>query len=143
MRPIDATPVEKILQYNIEAVEGASNKDILTLVLDCVKSAPTLYIYEPIEASVLRNALAHWGPEAQTFMVMEEMAELQKELCKWLRGQGYAEHIAEEIADVQIMLEQMIILHGCAPMVMDYRHKKISRLEERLNMASESQEALI
>ena len=38
----------------------------------------------------------------------EEMSELQKELCKHDRGKDNREAIAEEIADVQIMLEQMI-----------------------------------
>ena len=63
------------------------------------------------------EALNKWGAEAQTLMVFEEMSELQKELCKHARGKDNREAIAEEIADVQIMLEQMMILHDCEDLV--------------------------
>ena len=53
---------------------------------------------------IYREALNKWGAEAQTLMVFEEMAELQKELCKHTRGRDNREAIAEEIADVQIIL---------------------------------------
>lgn len=62
------------------------------------------------ESAVLRRALDTYGSWAQVMMVFEEMSELQKELCKYLRGRGSFEHIAEEIADVEIMLEQMKLL---------------------------------
>ena len=38
------------------------------------------------EQRIYRAALAAWGADAQTLMVFEEMAELQKELCKAARG---------------------------------------------------------
>lgn len=60
------------------------------------------------------------------------MAELQKELCKEARGADNREAIAEEIADVKIMLEQMMILHGCKDMVDKQMKLKIQRLKERL-----------
>ena len=66
---------------------------------------------------------------------MEEMSELQKELCKDLRGRGSFEHIAEEIADVEIMLEQMKMLFGCTDDVRDWRRRKVERLKERLDDA--------
>ena len=66
---------------------------------------------------IYREALNKWGAEAQTLMVFEEMSELQKELCKHARGKDNREAIAEEIADVQIMLEQMMILHDCEDLV--------------------------
>lgn len=84
------------------------------------------------EAAVFRQALETYGPQAQTMMAMEEMAELAKELCKASRGLGNVEHIAEEIADVQIMLEQMIILHQCRGLVERIRAEKVKRLQERL-----------
>lgn len=82
---------------------------------------------------VLKRALDTWGAEAQTRMVFEEMAELQKELCKWLRGLGDREHIAEEIADVEIMLDQMKILHNCADECKSWRLRKLGRLSARLS----------
>lgn len=57
------------------------------------------------EQKIYRAALAAWGADAQTLMVFEEMSELQKELCKAARGKDNTEQIAEEIADVEIMLD--------------------------------------
>ena len=63
------------------------------------------------EKEVLEAALSAYGSEIQRVVAIEELSELQKELCKSLRGQTDRRHIAEEIADVQIMLEQMMILY--------------------------------
>lgn len=82
----------------------------------------------PSEDAVFRQALKTYGPRHQTMMVLEEMSELAKELCKAFRGLGNVEHIAEEIADVQIMLEQMIILHQCRGLVERIRDEKVKRL---------------
>ena len=79
-----------------------------------------------------RLALSTYGAQAQTMMVMEEMAELQKELCKHARGKENRAQIAEEIADVQIMLEQMELLHDCAGLVAGFKAQKLDRLEKRL-----------
>lgn len=81
---------------------------------------------------VCRSALAHYGAEPQKLMVMEEMSELQKELCKNSRGCDNYLHIAEEIADVLIMLEQMVILYDCAEQVQDWHKVKIARLDKRI-----------
>lgn len=83
-----------------------------------------------------RLALSTYGPKAQTLMVMEEMAELQKELCKHARGADNRAAIAEELADVEIMLEQMAILHDCESLVAGYKRHKLDRLEERLKHAA-------
>lgn len=86
------------------------------------------------DAEIFKAALNKWGADAQTVMVFEEMSELQKELCKHARGKENVEQIAEEIADVQIMLEQMIILHDCKKAVDDYKDKKIDRLASRIGV---------
>lgn len=84
------------------------------------------------DKELYRLALETWGPDAQTVMVFEEMSELQKELCKHARGKDNQDHIAEEIADVLIMLEQMMILHNCEDLVFQYKQEKKNRLEKRL-----------
>lgn len=89
------------------------------------------------EQRVYRRALNTWGYEAQTLMAFEEMSELQKELCKNARGRENREAIAEEIADVQIMLEQMMLLHDCAEQAADWKTVKLERLEERMDEACE------
>lgn len=85
------------------------------------------------ETEVLQRALDTYGSLPQIVMVFEEMSELQKELCKYLRGRVSFEHIAEEIADVEIMLEQMKLLFCCANDVRDVRRRKVERLNVRLN----------
>ena len=84
---------------------------------------------------ILENALTTFGAEAQILMVMEEMAELQKKLCKNLRGKDNVANIAEEIADVQIMLEQMTLLYDCEHAVQANREYKLMRLESRIEAA--------
>ena len=58
-----------------------------------------------------RQILEHWGLDQQINQVSEECAELIIALNKWRRSpEGKKPDlgtIAEEIADVQIMLEQM------------------------------------
>lgn len=81
---------------------------------------------------ILENALMTYGAKAQILMVMEEMAELQKELCKNIRGKSNVANIAEEIADVQIMLEQMTLLYNCEHAVEANREYKLMRLENRI-----------
>lgn len=78
-------------------------------------------------------ALDTWGADAQTLMVFEEMSELQKELCKHERGKDNREAIADEIADVLIMLEQMMILHDCEQVVYEHKAAKLKRLADRLS----------
>ena len=91
------------------------------------------------EMEIFQAALETWGANAQTLMVFEEMAELQKALCKNARRKDNRESIAEEIADVQIMLEQMIVLHDCRAMVMTNKAAKIKRLQERLGLGEAMQ----
>ena len=84
------------------------------------------------------KALETYGEEAQITMVFEEMAELQKALCKYLRKpypkdiEIYS-NIAEEIADVEIMLEQMKLLFEIESAVEKFETMKVDRLKERLN----------
>lgn len=85
------------------------------------------------ETEVLQRALDTYGSLPQIVMVFEEMSELQKELCKYLRGKYSPASIAEEIADVEIMLDQMKMLFCCAEDVRSVRRRKVERLKERLD----------
>lgn len=85
------------------------------------------------ETEVLQRALDTYGSLPQIVMVFEEMSELQKELCKYLRGKYSPASIAEEIADVEIMLEQMKMLFCCTDDVRNERRRKVERLKERLD----------
>ena len=84
------------------------------------------------EHEVLTQAVKRYGVVSQVNMMFEEMSELQKELCKHLRGKDNLTEIAEEIADVEIMLAQMKAIFGCAAMVEGWRQTKVDRLANRL-----------
>ena len=89
------------------------------------------------EKEVLEAALSAYGSEIQRVVAIEELSELQKELCKSLRGQTDRRHIAEEIADVQIALEEMMLLFGVPVEVQIARRQKLARLEMRIEKARE------
>lgn len=85
---------------------------------------------------IYKRAIETYGEGAQICIVFEEMAELQKELCKYLRGKEPKEQlirIAEEIADVEIMLEQMKILFDLHKAVDSHKEYKVLRLKQRLD----------
>lgn len=84
------------------------------------------------ERSVFERALEHYGADVQTTVLVEEMAELQKEICKYWRGRPNYDHIAEELADVSIMIDQMRLLFQCGGAVQGWRLEKVRRLAQRL-----------
>lgn len=84
------------------------------------------------ETIILQKAINRWGEDAQTKMVLEEMSELQKEICKRWRGKDNTSEIAEEIADVAIMLDQLKLMLGIRDDVSLFREKKLCRLAQRL-----------
>lgn len=84
---------------------------------------------------ICRAALEAFGERAQMTMAVEEMSELTKELCKNGRGQENTTHIAEEIADVEIMLCQMKMLFDCTGQVETFRRYKLERLAGRIKAA--------
>ena len=51
-----------------------------------------------------------YGKEMQMVVAVEELGELQKEVLKALRQRANPKHIAEEIADVEIVLEQLKVM---------------------------------
>lgn len=66
-----------------------------------------------IKAKAKRVA-RHYGIN-QAIVAIEELSELQKELCKMERGLGTLDHLTEEIADVYVMLEQLKIIYEVDP----------------------------
>ena len=88
------------------------------------------YIYRSF---VYDKALAHYGRQNQSIVALEELSEAQKEICKFLRGEGDIDHLAEEIADAYIMLEQIERMYGIAERVTEYMASKAVRLSERID----------
>lgn len=85
--------------------------------------------------SVLTAAVLSYGRDAQTDVAIEEMAELTQALIHNRRGRPA--NIAEEIADVEIMLEQLKIIHNCADEVETQKDAKIKRLALNLRQKEE------
>lgn len=81
---------------------------------------------------IYQAALHKYGFEAQAIVAIEELSELQKEICKTLRGGGSRDAFAEEIADAWIMLEQMQLFMDLKQMTQDQMDRKLIRLQRRL-----------
>lgn len=90
------------------------------------------------ERNIEYVALYTYGFEKQIDLMIEEMSELTKALLKLRRFDGndteYMKrhaHVCEEIADVEIMLDQMKICFGEGN-VSEWKEDKLDRLRKRL-----------
>lgn len=82
---------------------------------------------------VYESAIAHYGMDSQIWMAVEEMSELTKELAKLHRPGGTTlGDLADEIADVTIMLEQLRIMFGVNGIVQNRMEYKVLRLAQRI-----------
>lgn len=82
---------------------------------------------------IYQRAWSEFGAVAQTVVAMEECSELIKELSKAIRGNIDGLKIAEEIADVEIMTEQIKQQLSLQAVVAGFKEDKIKRLEKILN----------
>lgn len=64
-------------------------------------------------------------------VAIEELSELQKELCKYLRDNVDLSHLTEEMADCEIILEQLKIIFANAKAVEEQKVFKITRTQKR------------
>lgn len=81
---------------------------------------------------VYDRALDAYGPDVQLTVALEELSEAQKEICKMLRGMGNIEHLVEEVADAEIMLEQVKNIFSIEDLVDEVAEKKLDRLLRRI-----------
>ena len=79
---------------------------------------------------ILKKAIQTYGEEAQEKVAIEECSELIQAICHKHRGREH--NIAEEIADVKIMLEQLELINDCSKQVNNIFAVKLLRLEKRL-----------
>ena len=80
---------------------------------------------------ILTDAIHIYGEDAQIWMAIEEMSELNNALAKYRRGRVTNEDVCEEIADVAIMMIQLSKIFG-SDNVSDYLKSKLDRLDKRL-----------
>lgn len=85
---------------------------------------------------ILLQAVDHYGAKNQAAQLMGEMGELGAELTRhFFQGRDRKKEVTEEIADVQIMLEQVILYLDMEDDVAKWRLNKLQRLESRMNQA--------
>ncbi len=89
----------------------------------------------------------YFGLKNQCNKLIEEMAELTQAICK-IRGRKYKDtsddekiafidHQLEEMADVKLVLEQLIFLLDCEQDVQKIMNQKIERTIQRINKEGE------
>ena len=82
------------------------------------------------EPQILKEAIKTFGERKQEEMAVEECSELITAISHKHRGRDH--NIIEEIADVEIMLEQLKIINNCHYQVAMIRKRKIERLSDRI-----------
>ncbi len=85
------------------------------------------------QINIMLDALDYYGNNPQVDMALEEMSELTKELLKNRRGKENRSLIANEMADVYIMLEQLKFIFGIDETELKVNvESKILRLKNRI-----------
>lgn len=70
--------------------------------------------------------------DLQMVVAVEELSELQKEVCKAMRGKFNKEHLVEEVADVKIMIDQIMLRYAIQESeVQQVIDEKLKRTEKR------------
>ena len=91
--------------------------------------------------TLLQRAIDINGPMTQTIKAFEEQGELAQALAKLAVNTGapnpdynqMVDHVAEEIADVRIMLDQVCMIFDIEERARQWRWHKLTRLKERLD----------
>lgn len=92
-----------------------------------------------MKENIFSRALKLKGEVSQIDITLEELAEMMQALIKYKRCNDeyekvkIVENIAEEIADVQIMLNQMKENFQFEKLVEEYYDRKMTRLGKRLS----------
>ena len=85
-----------------------------------------------MNSDLYQLAIDKWGAKAQLTVAIEELSELIKEICKINRGMGTIHNLAEEVADVEIMCEQLRYIFEIDSVVDEWKESKLTRLANRL-----------
>lgn len=80
---------------------------------------------------IYQEAIDLWGINSQMIKTIEEMSELTSELCHELYDKGSIESIIEELADVEIMIEQMKAIFPSVEAIKNEKLKRLALLIDR------------
>ena len=130
---MNAANKEKYLNMITDIMEEPNNmsvewSDLLNTVADILHGQDD----SDKDKEINQCALGYYGGEKQKKKLFEEMAELTQAICHTDDGKDTKWHIAEEIADVRILLEQMIFLYGIHGEVNRQHRLKMERLRKRV-----------
>lgn len=81
---------------------------------------------------VYMNALITYGDMVQMIKAVEELGECIQAIGKIMLGGENFDHLAEEIADATIVLEQMRLMFNINDRVCEYMDEKVLRLDKKL-----------
>ena len=85
------------------------------------------------KSKIYAQCIALWGIYPQMIMVFEELAELIAATAKYDRQRATADDVAGEIADVRIMMGQLMSVTGISEnQVKEKEIVKMERLKERI-----------
>lgn len=125
---------EKVIEYKLEFYT-TNKKEILYLEKVFQKLMDKDIdetLGETEKKNNLKKIIDYYGEEKQIIKAIEEMSELQKELCKKLLGKSDRDSLVEEIADVQIMLDQLKLIVSNTELK-TIMQNKVDRTIERIN----------
>ncbi len=88
-------------------------------------------------SELYQKALEFWGKDLQLNMVFEELGELITKLSRVIRTRIPPTDLAEEIVDVEIMLEQLTYIYKLEEEVHHTKTEKLVRLQEKLGIHEE------
>lgn len=88
-----------------------------------------------MKPELIDQVKSYFGTSNQIVKAIEEMSELQKELCKYLINDFYysEESIIDELADVEIMTAQLRHIFQISDQVDKRKEFKIERLKKRIS----------
>lgn len=76
--------------------------------------------------NIYELAIKKWGKDLQIAIAIEEMAELTKELVKCWRKKEH--NVLEELADVEIMINQLKIIFGDTRIMRDQKLIRLAKM---------------
>ena len=112
---------------------------IVPALMEKVKALEEQWVAYDKRVKTYTNAVIAYGELNQMVVALEELSECQKEICKYLRGNGIADNMAEEIADAMICLEQVQYFLGLDELVRKKMDQKVERLDNKLRRDANGQ----
>ena len=86
-----------------------------------------------VNRDILQVAINRWGHDSQMDQLIEECAELIVAIHHLRRSKDNLLPVLEELADVEIMLEQMSIIFD-RELIEQIKFQKMTRLAQRLDL---------